>query len=188
VCRYGVPLFGLLALTGVVTLHASDAARLPVAQPLVTVQNIRLAPAPPLNARPSSTLTFAVQNASADTFTYLALRISIVSARAGDDAAKRPIAGPYIIRGAVELRPRHILRYEMRLRNLGADCQCTVRIRVLAARTMDEKLRHRAGGFASPDCRFSENEIVRLKLGFHRQPGTASDSPAANEESHDACR
>jgi hypothetical protein len=50
-----------------------------------------------------------------------------------------PIAGPYIISGAVELRPRHTLRYEMRLRNLGADCQCTVRIRVVAARTMDEK-------------------------------------------------
>jgi hypothetical protein len=59
----------LLAVAGAITLQASDAARLPVAQPLVTIQDIRLAPAPALNARPSSTLTFAVQNASADTFT-----------------------------------------------------------------------------------------------------------------------
>ena len=149
VCRYGVPIFGLVALTGVITLSASGRMHSPLARPLVTVHDIRLAPAPPLNARPSSTLTFAVQNASADTFTYLALRVLIFNSRSGDGAEQRPIAGPYMITGAVELRPRHTLRYEIRLRNLGADCACTVRIRVVAARAMDDKLRRRAGVSAS---------------------------------------
>ena len=62
------------------------------------------------------------------------LEVAIVERRSTDAAAAAPhvVAGPFTIRGDIDLQAGYALNYEMLLRNLPSDCNCIANVAIVS--------------------------------------------------------
>ena len=106
----------------------------------VSIANVRLEAAPPVETSPSMTLKFAIANEGSTSVSDIVLEISIVEKAKSDhpELAPRILVGPFTIRGDVVLRAGYTMNYEMRMRNLSSDCGCFATVDVLSARPLPE--------------------------------------------------
>jgi hypothetical protein len=113
--------------------HATDLAAL-------SVQNVRLESAPPIEDSPSVTLKFDVHNEGTATFADLVLTASLVDRSGEDPTAEEPdtIAGPFVIRVKTVLMPGFTFSYKARLRNISVECHCSPRIAPRTARILSK--------------------------------------------------
>ena len=106
----------------------------------VRIANVRLEPAPPLEASPSVTLKFAIANEGSTSVSDIILKIAIVEKPKSEhpEPARRILVGPFTIRGDVVLRAGYTMNYEMLMRNLSSECSCLAIVDVLSARALPE--------------------------------------------------
>jgi hypothetical protein len=106
----------------------------------VSIANVRLEAAPPVEASPSMTLKFAIANEGSTSVSDIVLEISIVEKAKSDqpELARRILVGPFTIRGDVVLRAGYTMNYEMLMRNLSSECGCLATVDVLSARPLPE--------------------------------------------------
>lgn len=106
----------------------------------VSIANVRLEPAPPLETSPSMTLKFAIANEGPTSVSDIILEISIVEKAKSEhpESARRILVGPFTIRGDVVLRAGYTMNYEMLMRNLSSECGCLATVDVLSARPLPE--------------------------------------------------
>jgi hypothetical protein len=107
----------------------------------VSIANVRLEPASPLEASPSMTLKFAIANEGSTSVSDIILKIAIVEKPKSEhpEPARRVLVGPFTIRGGdVVLRAGYTMNYEMLMRNLSSECSCLAIVDVLSARTLPE--------------------------------------------------
>jgi hypothetical protein len=91
------------------------------------VRNVRMEPAPTIRSVPSSFLRIDVENLGPAGTSDVTIEVTVFPRNdsAGDDHVE-PLAGPYRIRGRVDLDVGSTVSFEMRVRNLESDCACRV--------------------------------------------------------------
>lgn len=99
----------------------------------LSVHRVRLESAPPPVAKPAVVLKFDLLNDGLATVTDVILEVAI-RARSSTDTgvAPRVVAGPFVIRGRVDLQAGYTMNYEMLLRNLPSDCNCVADVAIVA--------------------------------------------------------
>lgn len=102
----------------------------------VAVRHVELESAEPLEGAPSSTLKFDLFNEVGSSITDVVVSVSFIEVAATRSAVPRVIVGPFEIRLKKVLLADYSIHYELRLRNLSADCLCVPTVRVLDARTL----------------------------------------------------
>lgn len=132
----GVAVTGLLLFGGAVTVGSrqqSDLGRRATNLESITIQNVRLEPAPPLDERPTVRLKFEVHNTGPAAIADLLLTASLVTRQPEGDVWRAIVAGPFIIHIKSALARGYTFEYEMRLRNVTIDCNCVPIIATLSA-------------------------------------------------------
>lgn len=101
----------------------------------VSIRNIKLEPAPPIDQLPSAHVKFELYNDGSDSVTDIVLRLSLIE-RSRNHPKTQPtvVAGPVTIRSKAFLSPGYSLAFEITLRNVSADCRCVPTIDVVDAR------------------------------------------------------
>jgi hypothetical protein len=104
-------------------------------QDALSIRNIRLEPAPPIDRFPSARVKFELHNDGSDSLTDIMLRLSLIE-RSRNHPNTQPtiVAGPVTIRSKAVLSPGYSLAFEITLRNVSADCRCVPTIDVVDAR------------------------------------------------------
>jgi hypothetical protein len=98
------------------------------------VHRIRLEAAPPPVPKASLVLKFDLVNDGSVTVGNVILEVAIREKPSTDaDAASQVVAGPFTIRGEVDLQAGYTLNYEMLLRNLPSDCNCVADVAIVAS-------------------------------------------------------
>ena len=128
-------------LTCGVQVQAAIGARLvedanPSAPAKLRIDNIRLESPPPETPMPATLLKFDMLNEGASSVTDISLEVSIVQRPTTQEAAgpSRVIVGPFTIRGHATVEAGYTVNYQLLLRNLASDCDCTAKITVVSAR------------------------------------------------------
>ena len=118
---------------GVVMAPASASASM-------EIRHIRLDAEQPVDAPPSSRLQFDVHNTSPRAVKDIVVRIVLVRSRTADqpDTTRTRVAGPLDVRSSSDLSPDVSFHFDIRLKNLGSDCECEPVIDVLSARYVEE--------------------------------------------------
>jgi hypothetical protein len=97
------------------------------------VHHVRLERPPATVPKPSVVLKFDLVNGGLTTVRDVVLEVAIVEQSSTDAAAaRRVVAGPFTIRGDVDLQAGYTLNYEMLLRNLPPDCRCVANVAIVA--------------------------------------------------------
>lgn len=79
-------------------------------------------------------LKFDLVNDGWTTVRRVVLGVAILEKSSTDAAAApRVVAGPFTIRGDVDLQAGYTLNYEMVLRNLPSDCHCVADVAIMAS-------------------------------------------------------
>jgi hypothetical protein len=104
------------------------------------IRHIQLDAEQPVDAPPSSRLQFDVHNTSPRAVKDIVVRIVMVRSRTADqpDTPRTRVAGPLDVRSSSELSPDYSVHFDIRLKNLGSDCDCEAVIDVLSARYVEE--------------------------------------------------
>jgi hypothetical protein len=103
----------------------------------VEIREIRLESAPRLDDAPSALLKFELLNNGSSAIADLVLSASLVQPpETGVEAPIVTVAGPFIVRMKAALRPKNTFHYEIRLRNISADCDCVPRVTPLLGRVV----------------------------------------------------
>jgi hypothetical protein len=97
------------------------------------VHRVRLEAAPPPIPKPSVVLKFDVVNDGLVPRSGVILEVTILE-RPSADADRHVVAGPFTIRGDVNLQAGYTLNYEMLLRNLPSDCDCVADVTIVSDR------------------------------------------------------
>ena len=98
----------------------------------LSVHRVRLEPAPQPVAKPSIVLKFDLVNDGLVTATDVMLEVAIRERSTNAEVAPQVVAGPFVIRGRVDLQAGYTLNYEMLLRNLPPDCSCVADVAIVA--------------------------------------------------------
>jgi hypothetical protein len=101
----------------------------------ITIQNVRLEPAPPLDHRPTVRLKFEMHNEGPAAVSDLVLTASLVTRQPEADGSRPVVAGPFIIHMKSALAHGYSFEYEVRLRNVSIECNCVPTIVTLSAQT-----------------------------------------------------
>lgn len=106
----------------------------------IAVRKIRLAPAPPIDGASSARVTFDMYNEGDRSLGDIVLQVWLLeeARREPADARRAVVAGPVTIRTKAALSPGYSLSYEIRLRNVSADCGCVPSVDVVSARVLSE--------------------------------------------------
>jgi hypothetical protein len=101
------------------------------------IHRVRLEAAPPAAPKPSVLLKFDLVNDGLLTVRNVVLEVAIVERPSIDaaTAALHVVAGPFTIRGDIDLQAGYTLNYEMLLRNLPSDCNCSANVAILSGGT-----------------------------------------------------
>jgi hypothetical protein len=118
-------------ITDVVRLDNID-RRLPI-----TIEHLRLEPAPDADIVPSSNVAFDLVNTGSTSITDIMFEVCIVSQPVRHFEPEGIRAGPYRLRTKFVLHPGYTMSFEIRLLNLSADCNCAPNARVISARSID---------------------------------------------------
>ena len=98
----------------------------------LSVHCVRLEPAPLPVAEPSIVLKFDLVNDGLATLTDVILEVAIRERSTNAEVDPQVVAGPFVIRGHVDLQPGYTLNYEMLLRNVPSDCRCVADVSIVA--------------------------------------------------------
>jgi hypothetical protein len=101
------------------------------------VVDVRLAAAAEPAPIPSAVLKFDLVNQGFVTVSDVSLEVTIFERSSTDAevfAPPRVVAGPFTIRGDVDLRAGYTVNYEMLLRNMSADCDCVANVAIVGGR------------------------------------------------------
>jgi hypothetical protein len=102
---------------------------------MLRVHHVRLERPPATVPKPSVVLKFDLVNDGVKTVGDVVLEVAILEKSATDAAAaSRVVAGPFTIRGDIDLQAGYTLNYEMLLRNLPSDCDCVADVAIVAGR------------------------------------------------------
>jgi hypothetical protein len=106
----------------------------------LTIEHIRLEPAPAVDHVPSMTAKFDMTNDGSISLAAITFRIAIVktSRSSRPEALPRVLAGPFTVRTKTVLAPSHVMTFEMQLRNLAEDCNCRALVEIVSARAHAE--------------------------------------------------
>ena len=115
-------------------LDSSQIASPPAVRPsTLKVQRVRLEATLPPIPTPSVVLKFDLVNDGLVTVSGVILEVAIRE-RLSTDADPHVVAGPFTIRGDVDLQAGYTLNYEMLLRNLPSDCDCVADVAIVERR------------------------------------------------------
>ena len=106
----------------------------PTPTSMVTIKNVRLRSAPATEPAPSAILEFDILNQAGMTVTDLVFEVSIAQKPEPDHAPgpKHVVAGPFTIKGTIDLDAGYTIAYEVLLRNLSSDCSCAPEVHVVS--------------------------------------------------------
>jgi hypothetical protein len=101
----------------------------------LVVRNIEFERGPSIDAMPSTDVTFELLNDTLSRYKDIVLEVSVIQGPAQLPANTKPtvIVGPLTLRTNVALEPGYMMIFEIRFRNLAADCDCDVSVDVASA-------------------------------------------------------
>jgi hypothetical protein len=136
----GVPRLAAVSSLTHALSESSDGIPTPkrfVAVTAVTIRNVALEPADRIDDVESTTLSFDVHNESDASVGDIAVSISILDPNE-DSSDRRVVVRPFTIRMKEVLLAGYSMHYELRLRNLSADCSCEPAVELIDARVLFE--------------------------------------------------
>ena len=103
---------------------------------VLSVANVRLEAAAPVDAEPATTLKFDLVNTTQQRLTEVVVEISIADKPSSEPAptTTRILVRPFRLQGDVILEPGYSVGFEVLLRRLSADCECAPSVRVVSIR------------------------------------------------------
>jgi hypothetical protein len=105
----------------------------------VTIRDVQLEHADPIDDMPTSTLTFDVHNTVESSVTDVVVGVAVLrTPKADSQEAPGVVVRPFTIRLREVVLGGSSIRYELRLRNLSSDCACTPKVGVIDARILSE--------------------------------------------------
>jgi hypothetical protein len=103
----------------------------------VSLRHVRLEASPPIDEVPSATLKFDVHNEGTMDLADVELSISLLGPPIkGTTALRELLVRPFSIRLNTVVLAGYILKYEIRLRNLSAECDCVPKFQLVKARAV----------------------------------------------------
>jgi len=102
----------------------------------VAVRHVKLEPDQPLEGAETSMLVFDVYNETGGSIREVIVSVALVEATAQESRGAGVVVGPFKIRLKEALLADYSVHYELRLRNLSADCRCLPTVEVLDARVL----------------------------------------------------
>ena len=115
-------------------VHPAEATKPSKNASAVTIRDVQLERADPIDDMPTATLTFDVHNTIESSVTDVVVGVSVLGAPAPDGPQVPTIVvRPFTIRLREVLLAGSSIRYELRLRNLSSDCTCTPKVGVMDA-------------------------------------------------------
>ena len=106
--------------------------------PALRVNDVRLEAPPPDAPAPAVLLKFDLLNESESRVTDLLIEVTVVerTPTPADPTRSRAIAGPFTVQGHVTVEPGYTMQFDMLLKNLRPDCDCSATVRVVSARRL----------------------------------------------------
>jgi len=107
--------------------------------PPLKVKNVYIKSADPLDGLPTAVVKFAIVNTGPTGVIDIVFEVSIIEKP--EESSVLPtdvLAGPYNIHVKAALEAGYSMEYELRLRNVSADCNCVATVVVLSARPVVE--------------------------------------------------
>jgi len=108
---------------------------------LAAVRDIKLEPASPVDGdeSPTAMLKFDVYNEVDLSIAGVVVSVSVLGESSGLTPEVRPVlVRPFKIRVSQVLQPGYSVHYELRMKNISADCDCLPRVEVVEARIVEE--------------------------------------------------
>ena len=100
----------------------------------LTVERVRLEAAAGIDAEPATILKFDLLNTTQQRVAEIVVEISVTDKSSADPASSRMLVRPFRLAGDVVLEPGYSVGFEVLLRRLSADCDCTPTVRVVSVR------------------------------------------------------
>jgi hypothetical protein len=106
----------------------------------IRISNVRMEHATDADGAPMTVVKFHTSNDGPAAIEHVVFAISIVARSASRRIGVRPrvLAGPFVIRARVGIKPGFTVDYEIGLRDVSVACGCNPDVRVISVRPHDE--------------------------------------------------